>query len=92
MTLAGYVARGYVELLKNVRFEVFTVVTMKKDVFWDVAQCRNCVNRRFGVTYQAGSLADFFLSSTLKMGAIRSSETSVNTIYTAPHPRRLLSS
>jgi hypothetical protein len=33
-----------------------------------------------------------FFSSTLKMEAIRSSETSVNNIYTVPHPRRLLSS
>jgi hypothetical protein len=24
---------------------------MKKAVFWDVAPCRNGVNRRFGVTY-----------------------------------------
>jgi hypothetical protein len=34
---------------------------------------------------QAGSLADFCLSSTLKMEAIRSSETSVNTISTRRH-------
>jgi hypothetical protein len=34
------------------------------------------------VPAQAGSLADFFLSSTLKMEAVRSSETSVNTIST----------
>jgi hypothetical protein len=33
----------------------------------------------------AGSLADFFLSSTLKMEAIHSSETSVNTISTRRH-------
>jgi hypothetical protein len=31
-----------------VRFEVFTAVTMKNAVFWDVAPCRSCVNRRFG--------------------------------------------
>jgi hypothetical protein len=30
-----------------VRFEAFTAVTMK-NVFWDVALCRSCVNRRFG--------------------------------------------
>jgi hypothetical protein len=34
-----------------VRFEVFTAVTMKKAVFWDVVPCRNSVNRRFGGTY-----------------------------------------
>jgi hypothetical protein len=33
----------------------------------------------------AFSLADFFLSSTLNMEAIRSSETSVNTISTRRH-------
>jgi hypothetical protein len=35
-----------------VRFEVFTAVTMKNAVFWDVAPCRSCVNRRFGGTYR----------------------------------------
>jgi hypothetical protein len=32
-------------------FEVFTVVTLKNTVFWDVTPCRFCVNRRFGATY-----------------------------------------
>jgi hypothetical protein len=32
---------------KHVRFEVFTAVTMKKGVFWDVAPCGSCKNRRF---------------------------------------------
>jgi hypothetical protein len=58
---------------------------MKNDVFWDVAPCRSCeMNRRFGGTYRlhlqslllpdhaGSSLADF---STLKMEAIRYSET-----------------
>jgi hypothetical protein len=31
----------------NVRFEVFTSVTMKKGVFWDVRPCGSCKNRRF---------------------------------------------
>jgi hypothetical protein len=35
-----------------VRFEVFTAVTMKKAVFWDVAPCRYGVNRRFEGTYR----------------------------------------
>jgi hypothetical protein len=33
-------------------FEVFIAVTMKNAVFWDVAPCRSCVNRRFGGTYR----------------------------------------
>jgi hypothetical protein len=32
------------------RFEVFTAVTMKNDVFWDVTLCGSCKNRRFGGT------------------------------------------
>jgi hypothetical protein len=32
------------------KFEVFTEVNMKNAVFWDVAPCRSCVNRRFGGT------------------------------------------
>jgi hypothetical protein len=33
-----------------VRFEVFTAMTMKNDVFWGVAPCGSCKNRRFGGT------------------------------------------
>jgi hypothetical protein len=33
------------------RFEVFTAVTMKNAVFWDVAPYSSCVNRRFEGTY-----------------------------------------
>jgi hypothetical protein len=36
----------------NVRFEVFTAMTMKNVVFWDVAACRYFVNRRFGGKYR----------------------------------------
>jgi hypothetical protein len=36
--------------LENVRFEVFTAVTMKNSVFWDVAPCRSGVNRRSSET------------------------------------------
>jgi hypothetical protein len=32
----------------DVRFEVFTAVTMKNAVFLDVSPCRSYVNRRFG--------------------------------------------
>jgi hypothetical protein len=33
-----------------VRFEVFTAMTMKNAVFWDVTPCGSCKNRRFGGT------------------------------------------
>jgi hypothetical protein len=31
-----------------VRFEVFTTVTVKNAIFWDVAPCRFCVNQHIG--------------------------------------------
>jgi hypothetical protein len=33
-----------------VRFEVFTAMTMKNGIFWDVTPCGSCKNRRFGGT------------------------------------------
>jgi hypothetical protein len=72
----------------NVRFEVFTAVTMKNAVFWDVAPCRYCVNRRFGSKYRLH----------LPGRKIRERGTSVSrwlqphNMYTAPHPRRRHSS
>jgi hypothetical protein len=33
------------------RFEVFTAVTMKNGVFWDVTPSGSCKNRRFGGTW-----------------------------------------
>jgi hypothetical protein len=36
----------------DVGFEVFTAVSIKNAVFWDMAPCRSCVNRRFGGTYR----------------------------------------
>jgi hypothetical protein len=36
-----------VKLWNNVRFEVFVAVTMKNAIFWDVAPCDSCKNRRF---------------------------------------------
>jgi hypothetical protein len=36
--------------LWDVRFEVFTTVTMKNGAFWDVTPCGSCKNRRFGGT------------------------------------------
>jgi hypothetical protein len=41
----------YTGKMNVVRFEVFTAVTMKNAVFWDMTPCRSCVNRRFGGTY-----------------------------------------
>jgi hypothetical protein len=35
-----------------VRFEVFTAVTMKNAVFWDIPKCGSCKNRHFGGTYR----------------------------------------
>jgi hypothetical protein len=37
-------------LNKIVRFEVFTAVTIKNGVFWDVTLCGSCKNGRFGGT------------------------------------------
>jgi hypothetical protein len=36
--------------IRHVRFEVFTAVTMKNGVFWDVTPCGSCKNRRLGGT------------------------------------------
>jgi hypothetical protein len=44
---------SFVDLLnfyRNVIFEVFTAVTMKNGVFWDVMPCGSCKIRRFGRT------------------------------------------
>jgi hypothetical protein len=39
--------------MKNaVRFEVFTAVTMKNGVFWVVTPCGSCKNGRFGGTWR----------------------------------------
>jgi hypothetical protein len=55
---------------------------MKNAVFWDVAPCRACVNRSFGVTYRLHLQdGDTFLRNV-----------SSHKIYTAPHPRRRHSS
>jgi hypothetical protein len=36
----------------SVKFEVFTMVTMKNGVFWDVTPCGPHKTRRFGGTYR----------------------------------------
>jgi hypothetical protein len=38
--------------MEDVRFEVFTALTMKNGVFWDVTACGSCKNRRFKGTYR----------------------------------------
>jgi hypothetical protein len=40
-------------IILNVRFEVFTAVTMMNGIFWDVTPCGSCKNRRFGGTYKS---------------------------------------
>jgi hypothetical protein len=43
---------GMKQGIARVRFEVFTAVTMKNAVFWDVTPCGSCKNRRFGGTWR----------------------------------------
>jgi hypothetical protein len=43
---------SHIMFLLLVRFEVFTAVTMKKGVFWDVTPCDSCKNGRFGGTWR----------------------------------------
>jgi hypothetical protein len=73
-----------------VRFEVFTSVTMKNAVFWDVAPCIFCVNRRFGGTYLWFLARGFFYPEDEGDTFLRN--VCSHKIYTAPHPRRLHSS
>jgi hypothetical protein len=40
------------KVMWDLRFEVFTALTMKNSVFWDVTPCGSCKNRRFGGTYR----------------------------------------
>jgi hypothetical protein len=55
-----------------VRFEVFTAVTMKNGVFWDVTPCGSCKNRHF-----RGIAPSPPIIVTLMKQALSSSETSV---------------
>jgi hypothetical protein len=52
----------YETKLNGIRFEVFTAVTMKNAVFWDVAPCRYFVNRRFGGTYRLNLVYSYLLT------------------------------
>jgi hypothetical protein len=79
-----------------VRFEVFTAVTTKNAVFWDVTPGGSCKNRRFGGTYRlhhhlrsvlpllvtANLVPSSPILVTLMMEAIRYSEMSVVTRVT----------
>jgi hypothetical protein len=42
----------YISVNAMLRFDVFTVVTMKNSVVWDLKLCGSCKNRRFGGTYR----------------------------------------
>jgi hypothetical protein len=68
---------------------------MKNAVFWDVAPCRSCVNRRFGGT-SAATCSGWFLARGFFYpedgGDIFLRNVGSHKIYTAPHPRRRYSS
>jgi hypothetical protein len=71
--------------LQIIGSEVLTAVVMNVAIFWDMAPCSSYVNRRFGRTYhlhlqdkkQPTKNHPSAGRSTLYMGLIRSSETSV---------------
>jgi hypothetical protein len=65
--------KALVNMVMNVRFEVFTAVTMKNGVFWDVTLCGSCKNRRSCVVPSSPILV------TLMKEVPGSSETSVLT-------------
>jgi hypothetical protein len=50
-----------------VRFEVFTAVTMKNVVFWDVTTYGSYKNRRFGGTYRLHHQGGKVLRSVLRL-------------------------
>jgi hypothetical protein len=72
----------YIYIYIYVSFEVFTAVTMKNGVFWDVTPCGSCKNWRFRGT-QYLSVPSIVSSSlvlvTLMKEALSSSERSVLT-------------
>jgi hypothetical protein len=84
-----------------VTFEVFTSVTMKNAVFWDMGPCRSCVNRRFGGTYrlhlQGRKICERGTSVSRWLESAVYPENEIDTflrnvgshmIYTAPYPRK----
>jgi hypothetical protein len=67
-----------------VRFEVFTVVTMKNGVFWDVTPCGSCKNcgissQRASVVITAYVVPVSPILISLLIEALRYPETSVRT-------------
>jgi hypothetical protein len=81
----------FLSILRDVGFEVFTAVTMKNGVFWDVTPCGSCKYRRFGGTWRllhqgdkkigelGTTLAVTSNRRTLMKEVLSSSETSVLT-------------
>jgi hypothetical protein len=68
----------------SVRSEVFTAVTMKNAVFWDVTSCGSCKNIVFlrsvrRLLDNINAVTSSMILVTLMMEALRSSETSVLT-------------
>jgi hypothetical protein len=41
-----------------VKFEVFTAVTIKNAIFWNVTSCGSCKNQHFGGMYRLHHLGD----------------------------------
>jgi hypothetical protein len=62
------------ELGSTLRFEVFTAVTMKNGVFWDVTPCGSCKNRRFGGVVAASVVPSAPILVALMKEALGSSE------------------
>jgi hypothetical protein len=72
--------------MSDVRFEVFTAVTMKNGVFWEVTPCGSCKKRHFGGTKRlhrrllvTANVSSSPILVTLMKEALSSSETSVLT-------------
>jgi hypothetical protein len=93
--LSCHISRAFQDGMNNllrVRFEVFTVVTMKNAVFWDVTSCGSCKNRRTMYIIFLRSVLRLLVTSnvvpsspiliTLLIEELRSSETSVLTTAT----------
>jgi hypothetical protein len=85
----------------NVRSEVFMTLAIKNSVFWDMAPCRSCMNRRFGGTYRPHLHGWEILEEEPAWGGGCYLEDGGNTfprnvgshkIYTASHHRRRRSS
>jgi hypothetical protein len=87
----GIQQRRETSFKEDVGFEVFTAVTMKNAVFWDMALCGFIINQRFEGTCHlylqstTNKESEEKCSSTLKMEATRSSETLVYNKHTRCH-------